>query len=256
MKVVILCGGKGTRFQELTQYLPKPLVDIGGRPILWHVMKIYAHQGFNDFVLCLGYKGDMIKEYFLRQKDSGESNLQISVNSPNKAKSSHSSADWRVTLVDTGVDTNTGGRIKKIENYVDGDVFFANYADGLARVDLKALLKFHKKHRKTVTLLGVKPLLRFGILSLDSSDLVTKFVEKPQLDIWINGGFFVFTKDIFRCLDENSILERSAFETLASKGEIVAYKHTGFWQCMDTYKDCLILNDLWKSNKVHWKVWE
>lgn len=161
-----------------------------------------------------------------------------------------------MTLVDTGLNTNTGGRIKKIESYVDGDIFSATYADGVADVDLRELVLFHKRHKKIVTVLAVNPLLQFGILSIDSRNLVTKFVEKPRLDVWVNGGFFIFNREVFRYLDENSVLEKAPFETLASKGEMAVYKHTGFWSCMDSYKDFVILNDMSNSGKAMWKVWE
>ena len=232
MQTVILCGGKGTRLREITENIPKPLVEIGGRPIIWHLMKIYSNYGFNEFILCLGYKGDIIKEYF---KDGKE---------------------WDITFVDTGQETNTGGRIKKIEKYIKGDTFFANYADGLANINLKELLEYHKSKKKAATLTTVNPLSQFGIIEVDNDGAILKFKEKPLLNQWINGGFFVFNKEIFNYLDENSVLEKRPFEKLADKRQITAYKFNGFWMCMDTFKDTQTLNELWAKENPPWKIWK
>ncbi|MFH1587673.1 MAG: glucose-1-phosphate cytidylyltransferase [Candidatus Diapherotrites archaeon] len=232
MKTVLLCGGKGTRMGEITELIPKPLAKIGGKPILWHIMKSYSGFGFTDFVLCLGYKGEKIKDYF--------------------SKNNHEK--WDIEFVDTGLETNTGGRVKKIEDYVDGR-FLCNYGDGLGDVDLDALIKFHGKKGKAATLTAVNPLSQFGIMEIGDSGTITKFREKPKLEHWINGGFFVFEKKVFDYLGENSVLEREPFENLAKDGEIAAFKHTGFWECMDTFKDNMLLNELWESGKAPWKKW-
>jgi glucose-1-phosphate cytidylyltransferase len=231
MKTVILCGGEGTRLKEITESIPKPLVEIGGKPILWHIMKIYSHYGFNDFVLCLGYKGELIEKYF---KDNPES-------------------DWSIEFVDTGAKTNTGGRIKKIEKFISDDLFFATYGDGLANIDLNSLLKFHNDKKKIATITCANPLSQFGVLDVED-DLVLGFKEKPPLNQWINGGFFVFDKRIFDYLTEDSVLEKEPFEKLANLKEIAAYKFNEFWECMDTFKDMQLLNKLWKDGKAPWKV--
>lgn len=230
MKVVILCGGKGNRLRERTEYLPKPLIEIGGKPVLWHVMKIYASQGFNDFVLCLGYRGDKIKEYFRR------------------------CSRWNIVFAETGEDTNTGGRIKSIEKHIDSNNFFITYADGLANIDINKLLDFHYSHGKIASITVVNPRAGFGILKLNNENLVTEFEEKPLLNQWINGGFFVFNQSFFKYLTKDSILERQPLECLAKERQLVAYKHTGFWRCMDTYKDNLELNQLWQAGQAGWKT--
>jgi len=231
MQVVILCGGKGTRMGN--DELPKALFRIGDRPILWHIMKIYAYYGFKDFILCLGYKGRKIKEYFSKTKD------------------------WKIRFVDTGLDTNTGGRIKKAKEYIEGDSFFATYGDGLADIDLGRLLDCHRLHRKVATLTVVKPASPFGIVGVDAyTNTVTHFEEKPILDHWINGGFFVFNKEIFKYLRENDILEKDTFGRVVKDKELVAYKHHGFWECMDTYKDNLKLNQLWSRKEAPWAFWK
>lgn len=232
MKVVILCGGKGTRMQELTQTIPKPLVKIGDKPILWHIMKIYAHQGFKDFILCLGYKGNKIKEYFKKQKK------------------------WSIEFVDTGLDTNTGGRIKRVERYIDDDTFFVTYGDGVANINLHDLLNYHKKQNKIATLTGVKPILQFGVINLDSNGTILSFKEKPVSNYWVNGGFFVFNKKVFDFIKgDKDILEKEVFEKLVKNKNLSVYKFSGFWRCMDTYKDNMLLNDLWKNKKAQWVIW-
>ena len=232
MKAVILCGGKGTRMGKDLQGLPKALMLIGDKPIIWHIMKYYAHFGFNDFVLCLGCKGKDIVRYF------------------------HKNKEFKIKFVDTGIETNTGGRIKMVERYIDSEKFFATYGDGLANINLDSLLKFHTEHRKIATLTAVRPYSSFGIMGIDfHSSLITHFEEKPILDHWINGGFFVFNKEVFGYLKENDILEKDTFERLVKIHQAVAYKHRGFWECMDTYKDNLKLNDLWLSKKAPWALW-
>ena len=231
MEVVILCGGRGTRMGY--DELPKALFLIGDKPILWHIMNIYSYYGFKNFVLCLGYNGNKIREYFLNTKE------------------------WDVKFCDTGLDTNTGGRIKRIKDYIKTEHFFVTYGDGLADINLKKLLSFHKAHNKTATLAAVKPSSPFGIVDIDKrTNLVTNFEEKPIVDHWINGGFFVFNKDIFKYMEENDVLEKDTFSRVVKDEELCAYKHAGFWECMDTYKDNLRLNLLMKKGEAPWVVWK
>lgn len=227
MKVVILCGGKGTRLGKIDK--PKALVEIGGKPIIWHIMKIYKQFGYNDFIFCLGHLGNKIKEYF---KDNKEFNI---------------------TFVDTGLETKTGGRLKRIEKYITGDRFFATYGDGVADINIKDLLNFHLKNKKIGTITLVRQHSPFGRV-LTENGLIVKFEEKPLLDDWINGGFFVFEKKVFNFIGDNDILERKPFEKLVSIKELCGYKHHGFWKCMDTFKDKNILDGLWKT-KAPWKIW-
>jgi len=231
MQVVILCGGKGTRMGHHTRFLPKPLIKIGQRPILWHIMKIYSFYGFNRFVLCLGYKKQNIEEYF-----------------------SHTRG-WHITFVDTGLSTNTGGRIKRIEKYIETDNFLATYGDGVADVNINRLIQFHNKNKKIATLTAVKPRSQFGIMDIEPDNRVKDFHEKPVLTHWVNGGFFVFNRRIFKYLGKDDILERKPFYQLSKDKELVAYKHHGFWECMDTYKDNLELNQAWKSAAAPWALW-
>lgn len=236
MKVVILCGGQGTRLKEKTDSIPKPLVEVGGKPILWHIMKIYSAYGFNEFVLCLGYKGAMIREYFTEEMKSFPA--------------------WRIDFADTGEATQTGGRVKKIEPLISDDRFMVTYGDGVSNLDIRKLVQFHQKHGGIGTVTTVNPPSQFGLLSFDASGKVEKFQEKPQTEQWINGGFFVFEKSFFKYLGEDSILEKEPLEKLSKDGKLFAYRHEGFWKCMDTYKDTLALNDLWNSNGAPWKTWE
>jgi glucose-1-phosphate cytidylyltransferase len=232
--VVVLCGGRGTRLQEHTRSLPKPLVEIGGRPILWHVMRIYAAQGMRRFVLCTGYLGEQIEQFV-------------------------ADADWPESLdvecVDTGVDTPTGGRIARVRDRVGEGTFCATYADGLADVDLSELTRFHHAHGGLATMTVVRPELQFGVTELDGNGQVTGFHEKPRSEHWINGGFFCFEGGVFDYLSDSSALEREPLEGLADDGQLRAFRHTGFWECMDTYKDAVHLNDLWSGEHPPWKVW-
>lgn len=233
MQVVILCGGKGERLKEHTEVIPKPLVEIGNKPILWHIMKTYAHYNHKDFILCLGYKGEKIKEYF----------------------KNNNSENWNINFADTGLDTNTGGRIKKIEKLVDGADFLATYGDGVSDINVKSLVEFHKKHGKIATVTCTQLRSNFGIVEIDKNSMITGFNEKPFMNMWINGGFFVFNKNIFSYLGEDSVLERGPMESLAKDGQLMAYKYSGFWGCMDTYKDTRMLNDMVENNKAKWMVW-
>ena len=259
MKVVILCGGQGTRIREDIQNRPKPLIEIGGRPIVWHIMKTYAHYGFRDFVLCLGYRGAMIKEYFLNY-DAMNNDFAIRLGRESHVdfKNAHGEPDFRVTLADTGRDTMTGGRIKRVEPYVDsGDTFLVTYGDGVADVDIARLVAFHKSHGKLATVTTVRPYAHFGVLEMESCGKVVKFTEKPRLDCWASAGFMVFERKLFDYLDaDDCVLERQPLERLAAEGQLMAYRHEGFFYAMDTYREYLHLNELWHSGKAPWAVWQ
>ncbi|MDD3296610.1 MAG: glucose-1-phosphate cytidylyltransferase [Candidatus Omnitrophica bacterium] len=258
MKVVILCGGRGTRLKEETEFKPKPLVEIGSKPILWHIMKIYAHYGFNDFVLCLGYKGNMIKEYFLNYEAmNNDFTIQLGNHNNIKFHSNHTEKDWKVTLVDTGEEALTGSRLRKAARYIDSDLFMLTYGDGVANIDIGKLVSFHKAHKKAGTITGVHPSSRFGEIAAKDG-LVVKFNEKPQVrDGMINGGFFIFKKNFLDYLEdgEDCWLEHEPMEKLASCGELMVYPHEGFWQCVDTYRELELLTKLWNSSNPPWKVW-
>lgn len=259
MKVVILCGGMGTRLREETEFRPKPMVNIGSRPILWHIMKYYARSGFRDFVLALGYKGEMIKNYFCHY-ELMNNDVTIELGRPEKTciHYAHEEAGWTITLADTGEKALKGARLKKVEKYITGDVFMATYGDGLADVDINSLLSFHKSHGKIGTVTGINPASRFGELKIEG-DRVQSFREKPQDDDGlINGGFFVFNRDILSYLepDDGCDLEIGPLEKLAKEGQLMVYKHRGFWACMDTLRDMEYLNNLWHTNQASWKIWE
>jgi glucose-1-phosphate cytidylyltransferase len=241
-KVVILCGGTGARLREETEFRPKPLVEVGDKPVLWHIMKIYSHYGFNDFILCLGYKGQMIKQYFLDYPYL-ENDFTVNLGSPGKITfhGRHQEDAWNITCVDTGAETMTGGRIKAVEKYVDTNPFFVTYGDGVADIDLKALMKFHQRKGKIATITGVQPRTQFGMIRAEQ-DRVTGFLEKPVLGECVNGGFFVFDRRIFNYLKKDVMLEKEPFSALAEKGQISLYRHKKFWQCLDTFKDQEYLN--------------
>jgi glucose-1-phosphate cytidylyltransferase len=255
MKAVILAGGLGTRLAEETSLRPKPMVEIGGRPILWHIMKIYAAHGINEFIVCLGYKGYLIKEYFanyfLHMSD-------VTFDMANNRTEVHqnNAEPWRVTLVDTGDSTMTGGRLKRVRQYVGADDFCMTYGDGVGDIDVTETIAFHRKHRKLATLTGTQPPGRFGALNLEGS-LVRSFEEKPHGDGgWINGGFFVLSPKVIDYVDDDStVWERGPMERMAREGELVAYLHRGFWQPMDTLRDKQHLEELWRSGRAPWKVW-
>lgn len=254
MKAVILAGGIGTRISEETYLKPKPMVEIGGKPILWHIMKIYSAHGINDFVICLGYKGYMIKEYFANYF-LHMSDVTIDIQK-NKLEIHQMNAEpWKVTLIDTGENTMTGGRIKRIEKYVD-ETFCLTYGDGLGDVDISKLVSFHKKNKPLATLTAVQPPGKFGAIILNDHK-VERFEEKPKGDSgWVNGGFFVFEPGIIDYIKDDTImLEHEPLENLARDGKIIAFKHNGFWQPMDTLRDKNRLEELWKSNKAPWKIW-
>jgi len=254
MKAVILAGGLGSRISEETDSRPKPMIEIGGKPILWHIMKIYSKYGINDFVVCLGYKGYIIKEYFANYF-LHMSDVTIDIKN-NKTEIHQINAEpWKITLIDTGEKTMTGGRIKRIKNYVD-DTFCLTYGDGLSDIDIPATVEFHKKNGLLATMTAVQPPGRFGAMSLDKNK-VKKFEEKPKGDSsWVNGGFFVFEPKVLDYIkNDYSILERQTLEDLAKDGQLGAFKHSGFWQSMDTLRDKNILEELWKSGKAPWKIW-
>jgi len=257
MKVVILAGGYGTRISEETDLKPKPMIEIGSKPILWHIMKIYSSYGFNDFVILLGYKGYYIKEYFanyfLHQSD-----ITIDLRTNNLEVHNNSSEPWKVTLVDTGLDTMTGGRIKRAQKYIGDETFLLTYGDGVSDINLKEALAFHKKQARSITLTAIQPEARFGNLIIDDTMSVQNFTEKPKNEAgWINGGFFICEPKVFEYLEENEecIFEQEPLKKLAQEGEMSAYKHYGFWQPMDTLRDNKRLNELWKEGNAPWKTW-
>jgi glucose-1-phosphate cytidylyltransferase len=257
MKVGILAGGYGTRFAEETEVRPKPMVEIGGRPILWHIMQHYAHYGFKDFAIALGYKGDYIKRYMV-DYCSLQSDLTVDMGSGSVSQHQmDGSPDWTVDLIDTGQSTNTGGRIKRLQPYMGDSTFFLTWGDGVSDLDLRALLAFHKSHGKIATLTSVRPPARFGRLDLDGNQ-ITAFAEKPQLgEGWINGAFFVLEPAVFDYIeDDTTLFEAEPLETLANEGQLMAFKHEGFWQCMDTLRDKVLLNSLWDSGAAPWKTWK
>ena len=257
MKTVILAGGWGSRLGQRTTTIPKPMLKIGNKPILWHIMKIYSHYGFNDFIICLGVKGDIIKDYFYRY-DILNNDFTIDMSTGDISyHNSHEETNWKVTLVDTGLNTLKGGRIKRIENYLDSELNMLTYGDVLADIDLKKLVEFHKSHDKMLTISGVHPPSRFGEL-LEKDNALLSFEEKPQTSVGlINGGFMVFNKKILRylCEDENCDFEHGVLEKMTKDSEIMVYKHLGNWECMDHERDLQHLNKLWTEKKAFWKIW-
>lgn len=254
MKVVILAGGFGTRISEQTNLIPKPMIKIGDKPILWHLMNIYSHYGYNDFYLALGYKSSIIKEYFLNYHMLN-SDFTIDIENGNIFQLHKDNKPWKVTLIDTGINTLTGGRVKKMETHMNKEEpFLLTYGDGLSDVNIEDLINFHKSHGKMITMTAVRPTARFGELELDGNRIKI-FKEKPQMhEGWINGGFFVINSEFFKLIDgDTTMLEREPLEKAASMGELMAYKHDGFWQCMDTKRDHELLEELWKSENCPWK---
>lgn len=257
MKVVILAGGMGTRISEETSIIPKPMIEVGGKPILWHIMKIFSYYGFNDFIICLGYKSYIVKEYFshyfLHMSD-------VTIDMANNNTEIHSSASepWKVTLVDTGLNTMTGGRLKRIQKYVGNDTFMMTYGDGVGNVNINELIKFHKQQKKYATITGVQPTGRFGALDLQEDNTVRAFYEKPVGDrTWVNGGFFVLQPEIFNFIkDDSTTWEKEPLEKLGKENQLVAYKHSGFWKPMDTLRDRTELENLWQSGNAPWKIWK
>ena len=259
VKVVILCGGQGTRLREETETRPKPMIEIGGRPILWHIMKIYAHYGHNEFVICLGYKGHMIRDYFLNYK-ARTNDFTIDLANPREIQfhNGRFEEDWRITMAETGEVALTGARVRKIKKYIDGKTFLLTYGDGVADINIERLMDFHFSHGKIATVTGVRPMSRFGEMVADNGR-VLNFAEKPQTSSGIiNGGFFVFDYRVFGYLDdrEDLSLEGEPLHRLVDDGQLMVYNHDGFWQPMDTYREYMLLNRIWNENEAPWRVWE
>jgi glucose-1-phosphate cytidylyltransferase len=259
MQTIIFCGGLGTRMHEETEFRPKPMVKIGQYPMIWHIMKIYAHYNHTDFVLALGYKGDMIKEYFLNYEAmNNDITIELGKREAPCMLNCHDETGWKVTLANTGEKCEKGGRLKKVEKYIQGDIFMLTYGDGVANVDISKLIKFHKSHGKMVTLTGVYPIARFGELQIDGQQ-VKSFREKPQISggSMINGGFFVLNREIFDYLtpEDDCDFEYGPLERLAERGELMVFEHEGFWHCMDTVRDAKNLNKLWEHGSAPWKIW-
>ncbi|MEM6515875.1 MAG: glucose-1-phosphate cytidylyltransferase [Bacteroidota bacterium] len=258
MKVLILAGGFGTRLSEETQNIPKPMVPIGNKPILWHIMKSYSHYGYNDFVILLGYKGYVIKEYFANYY-MHQSDVTIDLKNNKLEILNNSSEPWKVTLIDTGLHTMTGGRIKRAQDIVGDNAFMLTYGDGVSDVDITKLVETHKLHGKAMTMTAVQPKGRFGSLKFSGDSKIEAFQEKPKGDgTWINGGFFVCQPTVFEYINDGdaTVFEKSPLEKLANDGELYAFKHHGFWKPMDTLRDNKLLNDLWNSDKANWKSWK
>jgi glucose-1-phosphate cytidylyltransferase len=258
MKVVILCGGLGTRLREETEFRPKPLVEIGGRPILWHIMKVFGHQGLREFVLCLGYKGNLIKEYFLNYEAmNNDVEVQLGARASVKYLCEHDEQDYTVRLVDTGANANTGARVSRVRRHVGDQRFMVTYGDGLANVDLSRLQAFHAAHGKLATVTTVRVPGRFGVIDAGPDGKVVRFREKPTEDAWISAGYMVFEPGVLEFLwdGDDCVLERAPLERLVRDGQLVAYRHEGDFFPMDTYRDHVALNELWSSGKAPWKIW-
>lgn len=256
MKAVLLAGGLGTRMREETEFRPKPMVEVGGKPVLWHIMKMLSGHGITDFIVCTGYKSEMISNYFLNFKFASQP-FTVNLNSGQvQTHGDTPASDWNVTVVNTGELTPTGGRIKAIENFIDEDDFFVTYGDGLADVDVTKLINSHRKSSLTATVTAVQPPSRFGILDVSEDSIVTGFREKPQVKDWINIGYFVFNKSIFSELRAETVLEQGPLRDLALRGELQAFRHRGFWEPMDTFREYQHLQNLWDSGKAPWKTWD
>jgi len=257
MKVVMLAGGLGSRISEESHLKPKPMIEIGEKPILWHIMKLYSHYGYNDFIICCGYKQTIIKEWFSNYYLHA-SDVTFDFTSANKMTIHSNMAEpWKVTLVDTGLHTMTGGRIKRIKNYIEEETFLLTYGDGVSDVDIKRTVDYHRSHGKILTMTMVQPEGRFGVVDIDQNNIVKRFTEKSKSDVgWVNGGFMVVNSDVFDYIEgDNTIFEKEPLLNLTSDEELMAYKHDGFWQCMDTQRDKEKLEELWESESPPWKVW-
>ena len=258
MDVIILCGGLGTRLREETEFRPKPLVEIGGRPILWHIMKVFGHQGLRDFILALGYKGNLIKEYFLNYEAmNNDVEVQLGARASIKYLGEHDEQDYSVKLVDTGLSAMTGARVARVQRHVRGERFMVTYGDGLADIDLGKLIAFHTAHKRLATVTTVRVAGRFGVIEAADEGQVTRFREKPTEDNWISAGYFVFERGVFDYLtpSDECVLEKEPLERLARDGQLMAYRHLGEFQPMDTYRDHVALNELWARGKAPWKIW-
>lgn len=256
MKVVLLAGGLGTRMREETEYRPKPMVEVGGRPVLWHIMKGFAHHGFNEFVVCTGYRGEVIKDYFLNYEGRNH-DFTVRLGQPAEVSyhSDHEEAGWQITVADTGANTMTGGRVKRIERHIGAERCIVTYGDGLADVDIPRLLDYHEAHGKLATVTTIRPLSRFGVMDMSKDGTVQRFREKPVTDDYVNAGFFVFEPKVFDYLDEECVLEQEPLESLAKDGQLVAFRHEGFWQPMDTYREFTMLNEMWSRDEAPWRIW-
>jgi len=258
VKAIILAGGLGTRMREETEFRPKPLVEIGGQPVIWHIMKLFDHYGVRDFVVAAGYKSKMLKEYFLNY-DAWTNDVSIRIGAPDgiTVHRKGRSESWNVTVVDTGALTPTGGRVLRAASHLDGsEPFMVSYGDGLADINISDLLDFHSKAGALATVSAVQPRTRFGVMDIDPDGQVNRFAEKPRLQGWINIGFFVFEHEALRFLTEDSVLEAEPLEHMAHSKQLSAYRHNGFWEPMDTYREYIQLNELWESRSAPWKVWE
>jgi len=259
--VAILCGGKGTRLREETEFRPKPMITVGDRPMIWHIMKTYAHYGFKDFMLCMGYKGEQIRDYFINYDwNHSDILLELGNKSITKLNNGHDEEDWRLWLIDTGQETLTGGRLKRLAPHLDrvgADLFLATYGDGVADVDIKALVDYHKSHGKLATVTAVRPPSRFGELIIEGN-LVTSFKEKPQVsEGWINGGYFVLHRKVLDLIEsDDTIFEAEPLKALSEMGELAVYNHSGFWQCMDTHRELELLNQMHDRQNAPWEVWK
>lgn len=259
MKAVILCGGLGTRLREETEFRPKPMVEVGGRPILWHIMKTYAQHGVKDFIVCIGYKGEMIKDYFLNY-EARNNDFTITLGATHQLEfhDAHLESDWRVTIADTGDATPTAGRLKRIRKYIGIDEnFLVTYGDGLADIDVTGSIDFHKSHGRIATVTTVQPPSRFGLLEVaEDRGSVDNFAEKALVHGWINGGYFVFNRAVFDYFEDDQMLEQEPLARLTKDGQLMAWRHQGFWQPMDTFREATLLNELWGANEAPWKVWQ
>ena len=256
MKAVLLAGGFGTRLREETEYRPKPMVEVGGRPIIWHIMKGFAHHGISDFVICTGYRGEVIKDFFLFYEGRTH-DFTVRLGQPAEVTyhSAHEESGWQVTVADTGQTTMTGGRVKRVQDHIGDERFMVTYGDGLADVDIPALLDFHESHGRLATVTTIRPLSRFGVMDMTEEGAVEQFREKPLTDGYVNGGFFVFEPGVFDYLDDECVLEQAPLEALAKDGQLMAFRHEGFWQPMDTYREFTMLNEMWDRDEAPWKVW-
>ena len=256
MKAVLLAGGLGTRLREETEYRPKPMVEVGGRPIIWHIMKGFAHHGISDFVVCTGYRSEVIKDFFLNYEGRTH-DFTVRLGQPAEVTyhSAHDESGWQVTVADTGQTTMTGGRVKRIQDHIGDERFMVTYGDGLADVDIPALLDFHESHGRLATVTTIRPLSRFGVMDMTEEGAVEQFREKPLTDGYVNGGFFVFEPGVFDYLDDECVLEQAPLEALAKDGQLMAFRHEGFWQPMDTYREFTMLNEMWDRDEAPWKVW-
>ncbi len=256
MKTVLLAGGLGTRLREETEYRPKPMVEVGGRPILWHIMKLYEHHQFDEFVVCTGYKGEVIKDYFLNY-EARNNDVTVRLGEPSSLTyhGAHEATDWTVTVAYTGELTMTGGRVFRVAKYLDNETFMVTYGDGLSDVDIAELVKFHRAHGKLATVTTVRPPSRFGVMDIRPDGTVEQFREKPQADGWVNAGFFVFEPGVLDYLDDSCVLEQRPLQQLAADGQLIAYRHEGFFQPMDTLREVTMVNEMWASGEAPWRVW-